>query len=314
MTRYRQGLPQLSDTVFLTDGGLETFLIFLEGVDLPCFASFPLLTNEVGRQRLPRYFEPYLRIAQNRNVGFILDTVTWRANADWGERLGYSPEALVDINRQAVTLAVGLRNAFDSARSPVVIAGVLGPRGDGYRPDARMDVTEAERYHCAQIEVFRDTEADMISALTIPYVEEAVGIVRAARAREMPVSISFTVETDGRLPSGTTLEEAIGAVDAATGHGAAYYMVNCAHPTHLGELPVTDAPWRDRVRGLRANASALSHAELDAATKLDSGDPVALGQQYRALRGQMPRLSVLGGCCGTDHRHIAAICDACLPN
>jgi homocysteine S-methyltransferase len=247
-------------------------------------------------------------------VGFILDTATWRANADWGQQLGFSTDALADINRQAVTLAAGLRDAFDSERSPVVIAGLLGPRGDGYRAEARMDVTEAERYHRPQIEVFRDTEADMISAVTIPYPAEATGIVRAGQACGMPVAISFTVETDGCLPSGEALADAIAEVDTATGNGAAYFMVNCAHPTHLGDLPVTDAPWRNRVRGLRANASTLSHAELDAATELDAGNPVELGQQYRMLRGQMPWLSILGGCCGTDHRHIVAICEACSPN
>jgi homocysteine S-methyltransferase len=286
----------------------------LEGIDLPCFASFPLLEDEAGRDRLSRYFEPFLRTAHERGVGFILDTATWRANADWGERLGYSSEALADINRQSVSLAAKLRDGFDTEKSPVVIAGLLGPRGDGYRAEERMDAAEAEQYHRAQIEVFRDTEADMISAVTIPYSTEATGIVRAAQACGMPVAISFTVETDGRLPSGETLADAITEVDSATGNGAAYFMVNCAHPTHLGDLPVTDAPWRNRVRGLRANASALSHAELDAATELDAGNPLELGQQYRALRGQMPRLSVLGGCCGTDHRHIIAICEACLPS
>jgi S-methylmethionine-dependent homocysteine/selenocysteine methylase len=138
--------------------------------------------------------------------------------------------------------------------------------------------------------------------------------MRSAKTSGLPVVSSFTIETDGRLPSGETLGEAIEGVDAASGSAPAYYMVNCAHPTHLGDLPVTDAPWRDRVRDLRADASVLSHAELDAATELDPGDPAELARQYRKLRGQMSRWSVLRGCCGTDHRHIAAICDACVPS
>ena len=211
-------------------------------------------------------------------------------------------------------MATALRDAFDSDRTSVVINGVLGPRGDGYRADKQMDATEAEHYHRAQIETFGDTEADMVSAVTMTYSAEAVGIARAAKACGLPVVISFTVEVDGRLPSAETLAEAIEEVDEATSGAPAYYMVNCAHPTHLGNLPVIDAPWRDRVRGFRANASVLSHAELDAATELDPGDPAELGRQYRTLRGQMPRLSVLGGCCGTDHRHIAAICEACVPS
>jgi S-methylmethionine-dependent homocysteine/selenocysteine methylase len=314
MARYRNGLPQLAGTVFLTDGGLETWLVFLEHVNLPYFAAFPLVLDETGRQRLGSYFTPYLQTAKERGVGFILDTPTWRANADWGDRLGYSAPMLVNINRQSVAVMSAMRDTFDSERSPVVINGVVGPRGDGYRVDARMDEAEAERYHRAQIETFRDTEADMISAITMTYSAEATGIARAAKACGLPVVISFTVETDGRLPSGETLAEVITRVDAVTSGGPAYYMVNCAHPTHLGDLPAVHAPWRDRVRGLRANASTLSHAELDAATELDPGDPTELGRQYRTLRGQMPRLSVLGGCCGTDHRHITAICEACLPS
>lgn len=313
MPRYRHALPQLNGTVFLTDGGLETCLVFLEGIDLPCFASFPLIADATGRARLDRYFEPYLRTAAERGAGFLLDTPTWRANAEWGERLGYPAAALADINRQSVAWAAALRDAYASGPSPIVINGVIGPCGDGYRAETRMSATDAERYHRAQIGTFRDTEADMLSAMTMTYAEEAIGIVRAAQACGMPVAISFTVETNGLLPSGEALPAAIQRVDAATGGGPAYYMINCAHPTHFRDVLAPGVPWLDRVRGIRANASTRSHAELDAATALDSGDPAELGRQYRALRGRMPRLSVLGGCCGTDHRHLAAICQACLP-
>jgi len=314
MPRYRDRLPQLSDQVFLTDGGLETWLVFEGGVDLRCFAAFPLLADEAGRERLGRYFEPYLRTARERSVGFILDTATWRANGDWGAKLGYSADDLAEVNRRSVAFAAGIRDVFDSDKTPVVIAGVVGPRRDGYKADERVTADEAERYHREQIETLRDTEADMVSGVTMTYSAEAAGVVQSARACAMPVAISFTVETDGRLPSGETLEEAVTAVDSETGGAAAYFMVNCAHPTHLGDLPVINAPWRERVRGLRANASMRSHAELDSATTLDAGDPTEFGQQYRTLRRQMPRLSVLGGCCGTDHRHIVAICEACLPS
>jgi homocysteine S-methyltransferase len=223
-------------------------------------------------------------------------------------------DELAAINRQSVEFAAELRDEFDHEATPVVITGVLGPRGDGYNAGERMTAREAERYHHEQIDAFRDSEADMISAVTMTYSAEATGIVRAASAREMPVAVSFTVETDGRLPSGESLAEAVTTVDRETGGAPAYFMVNCAHPTHLGDLPEVDAAWRSRVRGFRANASALSHAELDAATTLASGNPGECGQQYPTLRRQMPGLSVLGGCCGTDHRHIAAICEACLPN
>lgn len=313
MALYRSNLPQLSGGDFLTDGGLETTLVFHHGIDLPCFAAYPLLMSEDGRETLRAYFKPYLETAQERNIGFVLDTVTWRANADWGERLGYSAEDLADVQRRSVAFACELREAHAAARTPVVINGVLGPRGDGYKAENRMSAREAELYHAPQIEVFHDTPADMVSAITLTYPEEAIGIVRAAQSRDLPVVISFTLETDGRLPSGDMLQEAIERVDAATGSGPVYYMINCAHPTHFDSTLATEDTWLKRIKGIRANASTLSHAELDAATELDAGDPAALGRHYQSLRQRMAQLCVLGGCCGTDHRHIVAICEACNP-
>ena len=312
MALYRHQLPQLDGTPFLTDGGLETSLVFLEGVDLPAFAAFPLLADEEGRRRLRRYFEPYLRLAAERGTGFVLDTATWRANADWGEKLGYGAAALADINRASVAFASELRDAFASDRTRIVLNGVVGPRGDGYRVEAAMTADEARSYHGAQVQAFRDADADMVSAITMTYAEEAIGIAQAAAAAGMPVVVSFTVETDGKLPSGQPLRAAVEQVERETEGAPAYYMINCAHPTHFEDAISKAGPWRDRILGVRANASRQSHAELDAATELDAGDPVDLGRRYRDLRGRLPRLSVFGGCCGTDHRHIAAICDACL--
>ena len=289
----------------ITDGGMETTLIFHEGLDLPHFASFVLLENEAGREALRAYYRRYIEIARFRGVEIILDTPTWRANRDWGERLGYSPEALDDVNRRAVELLEELRSR------EVVVSGCVGPRGDGYEVGAAMSAGEAESYHAPQVETFAGTSADLVSALTLTYADEAIGIARAARAAEVSVVISFTVETDGKLPSGQSLGEAIEQVDAETDTAAAYFMVNCAHPTHFSEA--LDGDWLERLRGVRANASKKSHAELDEAEELDQGDPVELAERYRELRERLPRLSVVGGCCGTDHRHIDAICVAVIP-
>lgn len=304
-------LPQLDGSVFLMDGGLETTLIFLEGVELPFFAAFPLLLDTAGRRRLESYFEPFIRTALERKVGFVLDTPTWRSNTDWGAKLGYSIEQLVDVNRRAVAWANDLKGKFKSPTTRIVVNGVVGPRGDGYRVDAKMTAEEARSYHNPQIEAFHDAGAEMVSAITMNYVEEAIGIVKAAQANQIPVVISFTVEADGELPSGDTLGAAIETVERATGAAPAYYMINCAHPTHFDDVLSGNASWTNRVRGLRANASTKSHAELDVATELDAGNPQELGEQYQKLRRRLPQLSVLGGCCGTDHRHIVAICDAC---
>jgi homocysteine S-methyltransferase len=304
-------LPQLSgDRLFIGDGGLETSLIFHQGLELPDFAAFTLLRDDAGREAVRAYFAPYLAIARDEDVGFVLDTITWRANADWGQRLGYSPDELDEANRDAVSLAEELAASAREAGTPVVVSGVLGPRGDGYVAGEAMTPEAAEEYHGRQIRTFADSGAEMVTAVTMTYAAEAIGIVRAARAAGIPVAVSFTVETDGRLPDGQGLGEAIEQVDAETDGGAAYFMVNCAHPTHFEDVLAAGEPWVTRIAGLRANASTLSHAELDEADELDEGDPADLGARYGALRERMPALNLVGGCCGTDHRHVAEACAA----
>jgi homocysteine S-methyltransferase len=299
-------LPQLSGGLFVTDGGLETDLIFNRGVDLPEFASFVLLDDPVGMRALLDYYEGFLAVARDHGAGFILDTPTWRANRDWGERLGYDRARLADANRRWCEVMAGLRDRSAGDALPIVLDGMIGPRGDGYVPGARMSPDEAAGYHGEQIATFADGGVDMVTALTLNYAEEAVGVARAAAAHGLPAVISFTVETDGRLPTGQPLAEAIDQVDSETRRSAAYFMVNCAHPTHF-EHVLTSGDWRERVRGIRANASTMSHAELDEAEELDAGDPGELADGYARISEHLPNLCVLGGCCGTDRRHVAAV-------
>lgn len=303
-------LPQLDGGLFLSDGGLETTLVFLEGVALPHFAAFVLLQDHAGRERLRAYYRPYLELAATTpGAGFVLETPTWRANTDWGRLLGYDQAALAQANVEAARLIRELRDEWrPRLAGPVVVSGIIGPRGDGYVADAPNSVADAARYHRPQAAALRDGGVDMLAAVTMTTSAEAVGIARAAGSVGLPVSISFTVETDGRLPSGETLREAIETVDADA--RPAYFAVNCAHPTHFAACLAEGGGWTARIRGIRANASTRSHAELDAATELDIGDPLDLGDQYRRLRASVPALNVLGGCCGTDHRHLGAIRDA----
>jgi S-methylmethionine-dependent homocysteine/selenocysteine methylase len=310
--RYRDALPQLADVPFLTDGGIETTLIFHDGLELPHFAAYDLLTRDGGPDALRRYFEPYARIARETGVGIVLETPTWRASSDWGDLLGHGPDELAELNRSAVRLLEEIRADFEAAATPVVISGCIGPRGDGYVVGEAMNAEEAEAYHAAQIGTFAGTAADLVTAITMTYVDEAVGVVRAARAAGIPVVISFTVETDGRLPSGQPLREAIEEVDSRTDGAVAYFMVNCAHPSHFEDVLEADAAWTTRIRGLRANASRMSHAELDEAEELDEGNPEELANEYVALRARLPELRVLGGCCGTDHRRVGAMSKAWL--
>ena len=291
----------------MTDGGLETTLIFHEQVVLRDFAVFELLDSEDGRARLDRYFRTYAQIARSYGLGMVLNTVTWRANADWGSKLGHDARALDSFNRRAVGMLVNLRQEAEQG-GPLVIAGAIGPRGDGYSAARRMTPDAAARYHSTQIATFADTEADMVAGLTLNYADEAIGLVRAARTHEMPIAISFTVETDGRLPSGESLGDAIERTDRESDGYASYFMINCAHPDHFHQ--VLEGRWVERVRGVRANASRRSHKELDGSTDLDAGNPAELGAAYVQLRERLPRLSVIGGCCGTDDRHVSAICAA----
>jgi S-methylmethionine-dependent homocysteine/selenocysteine methylase len=297
----------------LTDAGLETVLVFDEGFDLPCFAAFPLVDTDEGRAALRRYYASFLELARDREVPLVLSAPTWRASSDWGRLLGYEGEDLADVNRRAVAFVEEVRDDIlePAERDSVVIEGSIGPRSDAYNPTFLMDAEEAERYHSVQLRTFADAGCSQASAITLTYPQEAIGIVRAANAGRIPIVIGFTVETDGRLPNGDSIEEAIVAVDEATDGGAEFFVINCAHPTHFADaLPEGES--RKRIRGLRANASTLSHAELDDAEELDSGDPDDLAQRYVALRTDLPELEVLGGCCGTDIRHVTAICDAWL--
>jgi S-methylmethionine-dependent homocysteine/selenocysteine methylase len=309
---YRHRLPQLGADTFLTDGGIETTLIFDDGFELPDFAAFTLLADPAGRAALDRYFDAYAGIAAREGVGIVLETATWRANPDWGARAGYTIEALEAVNRDAVELLLGVRRRHESPSAPIVLSGCVGPRGDGYQVGATMTIDEARTYHAVQARAFAASAADMLTAITMTYVEEAIGVAEAARAAEIPVVISFTVETDGRLPSGQALGEAIDAVDGATGSYPAYYMINCAHPVHFRHVLDGSPAWTARLGGVRANASTLSHAELDEAETLDAGDPADLAERYREMRALVPSLRVLGGCCGTSHHHIDAIATACV--
>ncbi len=309
MPLHRAHLPTLDDGLFLTDGGLETVLIFHQGMDLPEFAAFPLVEEAAGRATYEDYLAPFLAAAAGAGAGFVMGTPTWRASHGWGAALGWEPERGGEVNRTAVAQLVELGARTDH-RAPTVLSGVIGPMGDAYAPEAVPSADEAQAYHDRQVGVLAGTDVDEVSVLTLTHVSEAVGLARAAVEHDVPSVISFTVETDGRLPSGQPLLAAVAETDAATGSAPAYYMVNCAHPTHFADVLDPADPAMARIRGVRANASTCSHAELDEATELDDGDPADLGARLVALRSAHPSITVLGGCCGTDARHVAAIATA----
>ncbi len=309
MLNSKTTLPNESADLFLTDGGLETTLVFLEGYELPYFAAFDLLKDEKGYNAIRNYYRRYLNIAMEFKTGFILESPTWRANPDWIEKIGYPKSATLEINQKAIQLLVDLKEEFQDALPSIVISGCVGPRGDGYNPENKMTVEEAQDYHSKQMEVFAATEVDLVSAITMNYVEEAIGIVQAANVVNLPVVISFTVETNGKLPGGLGLKEAIEQIDESVKEPPIYFMINCAHPTHfIGVMQEgINEQWTKRIKGIRANASCKSHAELDEATKLDRGNPKELGSENKRLKETFNQLNVFGGCCGTDEEHLLEI-------
>jgi homocysteine S-methyltransferase len=287
MAKYRDALPQRRGGIFLTDGGMETTLIFHWGVDLPHFASFVLLDSAEGQEKLKQYYEAYLAVASKHGTGFVLDSPTWRANPDWGARLGYDASALDAINVRSIAFLEELRAGWQRPGAPCVISGAIGPRGDGYKA-GNMDAAEAEDYHRPQIAAFSEGGADMVTAYTLNSINEAIGIARAAQSAGMPAAISFTVETNGRLANGETLREAIETVDRKTDRAPEYFLINCAHPTHFEDALKAGEAWTERIHGVRANASTKSHVELDESETLDAGDPADIGRRYVALREAFP--------------------------
>lgn len=295
--------------LWLTDSGLETWLNFHRGLDLPEFAAFPLLGWRGGREVLATYYREHLRIAEEVGTGFVLETPTWRANREWGARIGHDTDALDEVNRSAVAFVRRLGSEFSGVAQ--VVSGTIGPRRDGYDPGELLQPGQAARYHRPQIDSFVGAGVDRVTMLTATHVGEAVGVVHAARDASVAVVVSFTVETDGRLPTGQPLADAVAEVDAATDNAALHFGINCAHPDHFSQMLDTAPAEYARIGLLRANASRASHAELDDAPELDDGDPAELASQYAALRHDHPQLQVLGGCCGTDVRHIKAIATRC---
>lgn len=308
MTKYRTDLPQQSMSTFMTDGGIETDLIFNKGIDLPEFAAFDLLKNEEGKEVLRKYYLAYLNVSKQKCSGFILEAPTYRANPDWALKIGYSLKSLDAMNRTAVQEMEKIRNDHENENFKIAISVCIGPRGDGYSPDNKMSIKMAEEYHSVQIKTIADTNADLVSALTMNYNEEAIGIVNAAKKNNIPVVISYTVETDGKLPSGESLEEAIISLDKITDNYVSYFMINCAHPDHFVNVLDPDSNWTNRIKGIRANASCKSHSELDESETLDEGDKEQLARKYKHLKTLLPNLNIIGGCCGTDHTHMEEIC------
>ncbi|WP_299918646.1 homocysteine S-methyltransferase family protein [uncultured Roseobacter sp.] len=300
----KRRLPHETDQRFLVFAATGTDLIFNRGVELPGFASFPLVEDPKAQPIIVDQMRELIEVAAEHELGCIIDTLTWMANRDRAAPLGYDTERLATLNQKAATLMCDLRNETD--RDDVLVALCIGPSRDAYAKLDPMTVEAARAYHALQIGSVAGTDIDLVNAYTFNQVEEAAGAVFAAKDCGVPIAVSFVVETDGCLDNGTGLEEAIDQVDAITGNSAAYFMVNCAHPDHFSHA-LTGHP---RLKGMVVNASRLSHAELDDASELDDGNPKELGAEVARLVHEYPKISVVGGCCGSDFRHMGEMARA----
>ncbi|MFN3938198.1 MAG: homocysteine S-methyltransferase family protein [Gemmobacter sp.] len=310
MTMAREAaLARFGGGLWLTEGGLETELVFHDGIDLPFFAAFTMLETAEGRSRLERFYSGLLDLAERLGVGFVMDSHTWRGSEGWGARMGLSAASVAAINAESVAFLKNIRAGRGAQAARIAVNGVIGPAGDAYAPDRYMTVAEARSYHGPQVAALAAAGVDLATVMTMTHVEEAIGVGVAAREAGLPFVCSFTVETDGNLPSGMALQEALARVDDATDGWPLWFGINCAHPDHFRAR--LSGSWVGRIGMLRANASRKSHAELEASETLDAGDPEELGRDYAALLSLLPGLRVIGGCCGTDLRHVAAVGHAC---
>lgn len=315
MAKYREHVGELlRNGVVLGDSGLETTLIYDEGWELPCFATFPFMKSERGRQRLKQYWMDHIDFAENSKCSsFLLGGIGWRCNRDWGTKLGYSQSALDEFIRLSVSDQIALRAEKETDRIKILLVGNMGGRGDGYKPESLMTSEEARDYHRHQISTYKALEIDVLLFNTVSYIDEALGVAEAAKCLDMPILLSFTLEMDGCLPSGQTLADAIRSIDTATNSYPIGYLINCVHPgqalDHL--LCYRSEAWTCRLLGVKGNASRKSHAELNDSLTLDRGDVEDFGECYRQLREVYPGMNIFGGCCGTDLDHLRSLCQHC---
>lgn len=299
-------LPQLNGRLMTSAAGFETWLQYVDGFKLRHFCAFELLNDPRGVSCLRDYHRTVVEAAVANGFGVINEGLHYRASRDWGELIGFSREALEEINIRGIEFYREFVREYDSPETPMLVGGAIGPRGDAYNIGRTPDAAESEDYHAEQIATFRKAGADLVTAMTFSSVEEAIGVARAAKAAELPVVVSFFVARGGRLRGGETLEEAISRVDEASDGAPAYYMVNCTYPTEF-EPGLTAGDWTQRLGGFLPNAVAMETLDLCKLGHLEDGDPVELGGQMGSLARRYPHVRVWGGCCGTDGRHIGQI-------
>lgn len=291
---------------FLCEGGTETEVMYRHGFDVPYFAAFELLKNPRAVSKLHHMYEQYFSVVSESGLSALVGGLDYRASPDWGDKLGYSRQALADKTHQCIAFLRQAARPFTNEIDQVLIQGLVGPRGDAYEGAGTMGADQAQAYHSVQLATLKEAEVDLVTAMTFSAVDESIGVARAAKNIGIPLCLSLTLDSSCRLNNGPSLADAIATIDAATENSVEFYMINCVHPLEY-EPAFTDEPWIKRIRGVRPNASAMDKMSLCQLGHLEDGDPVELGQQVGSLIKRHPHMDVLGGCCGTWHTHLREI-------
>ena len=301
------GFPEpQAGVLYLTEGGQETELMYKHGHELPEFAMYPLLDDRRAVSDLTDMYTRYLEVAAAHGFVALMGGLDYRASPDWASKLGISRDGLAEFQLRSIEFLRDVARPFEGQIPQVLIAGIVGPRGDAYGEDRTITADEAEEYHAVQIETLRQAGVDLVSAMTFNNVPEAVGVARSVAAAGLPLSLSFMVDPTGRLLTGPSLKDAVAAVDEQTGDARPdFYGVNCAHPVEI-EPALVAGPWLERLRSLRPNASMAEKQALCQIGHLEAGDPELLGAHLGALAQRLPNIDVWGGCCGTWDDHLAA--------
>jgi homocysteine S-methyltransferase len=295
---------QRDGVLYLSEGGQETEIMYKHGHDLPEFAMFPLLDDAKARADLDAMYARYLESAAASGFAALMGGLDYRASPDWAEKLGYSRETLREAQLRSIDFLREAAKPFAGQLPDILIAGVIGPRGDAYKLNRTITAQEAEEYHSVQLGTLREANVDLVSAMTFNNIPEAVGLSRAAKRVGLPIILNFTLDSSSRLRSGPTVREAIEAVDAEAGDAhPECYGLNCSHPIEMAPA-LEPGGWFKRVRSLRPNAALMEKQALCKIGHLVDGDPPELGAQMGALAHRYPHLDIWGGCCGTWDTHL----------
>lgn len=307
MTTQGAPFPREDGLLYLAEGGVETEIMYRHGHRLREFAMFELMDDPAAVTDMRDMYRRYLDVAARHGFAVLMAGFDYRASPDWGDKLGYSPEGLREMQHKCIDFLRDAARPYADQLPRVAVAGCIGPRGDAYALNHDITAEEAEAYHAIQMDTLRDCGVDIVWAATINNVPEAVGIARAAAAAGLPLNLSFTLDSDHRLQSGPSLREAIEATDAQAGAAQPdSYGINCSHPLEF-EPALEPGDWVRRIRSLRPNAAKMDKVALCQLGHIEEGDPEDLGRTMGDLARRMPDVDIWGGCCGTWDKHFDRI-------